>query len=108
MQTFKTSKQQRQAIKTIPVIIANVESKSKEIMVKLVYLIYIKLIMLRVKNSILSALPAEFPLIQHIYPTNFRKNKFKESKLNLMITEFGIQGAKQQLENGLMFLAKRS
>ena len=37
VQTFKTSKQQRQVIKTIPVIIANVESQSKK---KLIYLIY--------------------------------------------------------------------
>ena len=35
VQTFKTSKQQRQATKTIPVTIANVESTSKEIMGKI-------------------------------------------------------------------------
>ena len=47
-----------------------------------------------VKNCILLALQEKFPLIQHIYSTNFSKNNFKEPRLNLMITKLPIQGSK--------------
>ena len=45
----------------------------------------------RVKNNTIpSALDEKFQLIQHNYRTNFSKNNYKESKLNLMITKFAI------------------
>ena len=63
VQSFKTSKKQRQAIKTIHVTIANMESKSKEIMGKIgkldLHEIYLQVLnfMFWVKNnSIPSAL----------------------------------------------------
>lgn len=43
VKTFKTSKQQRQAIKFIPVTIANIESKSKEVMGKIITLNLLKI-----------------------------------------------------------------
>ena len=63
--------------------------------------------MFRVKKSIPSTLQEKFPLIQYIYPTKFSKNNLKESKLNLMITKFAMQGEKYGSENGSPFLAER-
>ena len=43
---------------------------------------------LRVKNNTIpSTLQVKFPLRQYNYPTGFSKNKFKEPKLNLRITQ---------------------
>lgn len=68
---LSTSKQQSQVIKSFPVIIVDVDSKSKEIIGKIgilnPYKINIQVLdfMFRVKNSIPSAFQERFPLIQH-------------------------------------------
>ena len=94
--------------KTIPVTIANVESKSEEIMGKIgilnLYKINIQILnfMFQVKNNTMpSALLEKFPLTQDNYPTNFSKNNFKEPKLNLSITKFAISSWGPRLWNKL-------
>ena len=88
VQTLKTSKQQRQVIKTISVTVANAESKSKGIMKINIQVPNFKL---RIKsNTIPSALQEKFPLLQRNYPTNFSKNNYKDPKLNLRTTKFAI------------------